>query len=154
MSRRLIWTFPSSFTTPRPPTLPQQFEHFNFGVFYRNSTVTQSGILGPLNVWRFTSGFYTGIVKLRFFYRSFDEASPRVKKSRVASSSSFPTTTTYIASNLLSPKPQTTVGNPTPSSQKVFSFDESQLVYKIPKVCTNISISVNCTMIDQVKSLD
>ena len=81
--------------------------------------------------------------------RSFDEASPRVKRSRVASSSSFPITNKIHTS--LSPQPPTQYPTAAPSTSTTtaataannnlhnFSFDES--LHKLPKVGNNYTQS-------------
>lgn len=66
-----------------------------------------------------------------FISRSFDEASPRVKRSRVASSSSFPITH-KLQHNSSSPLPPSHHTTPSASNHSNISFDESQA--KLPKV--------------------
>ena len=85
------------------------------------------------------------VIPLSTLYRSFDEASPRVKRSRVASSSSFPITNKIHASLLPQPPTQyptaapststTTAATPANNNLHNFSFDES--LPKLPKVGDN-----------------
>ena len=85
------------------------------------------------------------VILLSTVCRSFDEASPRVKRSRVASSSSFPITNKIHTSS--SPLPPTQYPTAAPSTSTTtaakaannnlhnFSFDDS--LPKLPKVGDN-----------------